>query len=134
MNNPFLGLYEVMGEATKVEPSFFIAKIKTPLPNLEVQLNDIVLDKDNLLIDKWIKDRNEDLFTEYQGHSHGGDTTGDGNHRHQIKYNVQDKLEVNDKVILFSPGCSSFDSFKSYEDRGKYFDRLVRKYEKNKKY
>ena len=100
MNNPFLGLYEVMGEATKVEPSFFIAKIKTPLPNLEVQLNDIVLDKDNLLIDKWIKDRNEDLFTEYQGHTHGGDTTGDGNHRHQIKYNVQDKLEVNDKVIL----------------------------------
>ena len=45
MNNPFLGLYEVMGEATKVEPSFFIAKIKTPLPNLEVQLNDIVRDK-----------------------------------------------------------------------------------------
>lgn len=100
MNNPFLGLYEVMGEATKVEPSFFIAKIKTPLPNLEVQLNDIVLDKDNLLIDKWLKDRNEDLFTEYQGHTHGGDTTGDGSHRHQIKYNVQDKLEVNDKVIL----------------------------------
>ena len=27
MNNPFLGLYEVMGEATKFEPSFFIAKI-----------------------------------------------------------------------------------------------------------
>ena len=100
MNNPFLGLYEVMGEATKVEPSFFIAKITSPLPNLEVQLNDIELDKDNLLIDKWLKDRNEDLFTEYQGHTHGGDTTGDGNHRHQIKYNVQDKLEVNDKVIL----------------------------------
>ena len=29
-----------------------------------------------------------------------GDTTGDGNHRHQIKFNIQDKLEVNDKVIL----------------------------------
>ena len=100
MNNPFLGLYQVMGEATKVEASFFIAKITSPFPNLKVQLNDIELDKDNLLIDKWIKDRNEDLFTEYQGHTHGGDTTGDGNHRHQIKYNVQDKLEVNDKVIL----------------------------------
>ena len=100
MNNPFLGLYEVMAEATKVEASFFIAKVTSPLPDLKVQLNDIELDKDNLLIDKWIKDRNEDLFTEYQGHSHGGDTTGDGNHRHQIKYNVQDKLQVNDKVIL----------------------------------
>ena len=100
MNNPFLGLYEVMGEATKVEPSFFISIINTPLPYLEFLLNYIVLDKDNLLIDKCLKDRNEDLFTEYQGHTHGGDTTGDGNHRHQIKYNVQDKLEVNDKVIL----------------------------------
>ena len=100
MNNPFLCLYEVMAKATKIEASFFIAKVKTPLPNLEVQLNDIVLDKDDLLIDKWLKDRNEDLFTEYQGHTHGGDTTGDGNHRHQIKYNVQDKLQVNDKVIL----------------------------------
>ena len=100
MNNPFLGLYQVMGEATKIEASFFIAKVTSPLPNLKVQLNDIELDKDNLLIDKWLKDRNEDLFTEYQGHTHGGDTTGDGNHRHQIKYNVQDKLEVNDKVIL----------------------------------
>ena len=100
MNNPFLGLYEVMAEATKVEASFFIAKITSPLPNLKVQLNDIELDKDDLLIDKWLKDRNEDLFTENQGHSHGGDTTGDGNHRHQIKFNIQDKLEVNDKVIL----------------------------------
>ena len=100
MNNPFLGLYQVMGEATKIEASFFIAKVTSPLPNLKVQLNDIELDKDNLLIDKWLKDRNEDLFTEYQGHTHGGDTTGDGRLRHQIKYNVQDKLEVNDKVIL----------------------------------
>ena len=100
MNNPFLGLYQVMGEATKIEASFFIAKVTSPLPNLKVQLNDIELDKDNLLIDKWLKDRNEDLFTEYQSHSHGGDTTGDGNHRHQIKFNIQDILEVNDKVIL----------------------------------
>lgn len=100
MENPFLGLYEVMAEATKIEASFFIAKIKNPLPNLEIQLNDIVLDKDNLLIDKWLKDRNEDLFTEYQGHTHGGDITGDGNHRHQIKYNIQDKLQVGDKVVL----------------------------------
>ena len=100
MNNPFLGLYQVMGEATKIEASFFIAKVTSPLPNLEVQLNDIVLDKDDLLIDKWLLDRNEDLFTEYQGHSHGGDTTGNGNHRHQIKYNIQDKLQVGDKVVL----------------------------------
>ena len=37
MNNPFLGLYEVMAEATKIEASFFIAKIISPLPDLKVQ-------------------------------------------------------------------------------------------------
>ena len=50
MNNPFLGLYELMGEATKVEASFFIAKIVSPYPNLKVNLNDLVLDKDDFLI------------------------------------------------------------------------------------
>ena len=100
MQNPFLGLYEVMAEATKVEASFFIAKVISPLPNLEVQLNAIVLDKEDLLIDKWIKDRNEELFTENEGHSHGGDTTGNGEHKHQIKEPIQDKLKANDKVIL----------------------------------
>ena len=89
MNNPFLELYSLMGEATKVEASFFIGKVVSPLPNIQVGLNDLILDKDDLLIDKWIKDRNEDLFTEYMGHSHGGDTTGDGNHRHQLKHNLQ---------------------------------------------
>ena len=100
MNNPFLGLYEVMAEATKVEASFFIAKITSPLPNIKVQLNDIELDKDDLLIDKWLKDRNEDLFTENEGHSHGGDTTGNGEHKHQIKEPIQDKLKADDKVLL----------------------------------
>jgi hypothetical protein len=113
MNNPFLGLYEVMAEATKVEASFFIAKVKTPLPNLEVQLNDIVLDKEDLLIDKWIKDRNEELFTEYvEDHIHttstevAGETShshtisSENKHRHEIKEPIQDKLKANDKVIL----------------------------------
>ena len=109
MNNPFLGLYEVMAEATKIEASFFIAKVKTPLPNLEVQLNDIVLDKDDLLIDKWLKDRNEDLFTEnVEPHTHLITDEGthshvlslENKHRHEIKEPIQDKLKVNDKVIL----------------------------------
>ena len=100
MQNPFLGLYQVMGEATKIEASFFVAKVISPLPNLKVQLNDIELDKDDLLIDKWLKDRNEDLFTEIEGHEHGGDTTGNGEHKHKIKEPIQDKLKVDDKVLL----------------------------------
>ncbi len=100
MKNPYLELYKLMGEATVVESPFFIGKIKTPLPSLEVQLNDIVLDRDDLLIDKWILDRNNDLFTEITGHSHGGDVTGNGEHKHQIKEPINDKLQNGDRVVL----------------------------------
>ena len=113
MNNPFLGLYQVMGEATKIEASFFIAKVTSPLPNLKVQLNDIELDKDNLLIDKWLKDRNEDLFTEdIEAHTHttstevAGETShshtvsNENKHKHEIKEPIQDKLQVDDRVGL----------------------------------
>ena len=50
MKNPFLELYSLMGESTKVEAAFFIAKVISPLPNLKVNLNDLVLDKDDFLI------------------------------------------------------------------------------------
>jgi UDP-N-acetylmuramoylalanine--D-glutamate ligase len=32
------------------------------------------------------------------------------------------------KVILFSPSAASFDSFKNFEERGKYFNKLITKY------
>jgi UDP-N-acetylmuramoylalanine--D-glutamate ligase len=32
------------------------------------------------------------------------------------------------KTILFSPAASSFDSFKNFEDRGSYFDEIIKKY------
>ena len=50
MNNPFLELYSLMGEATNVEASFFIAKVTSLYPNLKVNLNDLILDKDDFLI------------------------------------------------------------------------------------
>ena len=100
MNNPFLGLYEVMKESSKGDPYFFIAKVVSPLPTLKVQLNDIVIDKEDLLIDKWLLDRNEILFTKTEGHTHGGDTTGNGEHKHEIKEPIHNKLSINDKVVL----------------------------------
>tara|TARA_Y100001935_G_C17191268_1_gene450197 strand:- start:273 stop:941 length:669 start_codon:yes stop_codon:yes gene_type:complete len=32
------------------------------------------------------------------------------------------------KTILFSPSAASFDSFQNFEDRGAYFDKLIKKY------
>jgi UDP-N-acetylmuramoylalanine--D-glutamate ligase len=32
------------------------------------------------------------------------------------------------KTILFSPSAASFDNFKNFEERGKYFNQLVKKY------
>ncbi len=32
------------------------------------------------------------------------------------------------KIILFSPASASFDSFKNFEDRGKYFNKLIKNY------
>ena len=31
----------------------------------------------------------------------------------------------NGDVVLFSPACTSYDMFKSYEERGEYFKKLV---------
>ena len=32
------------------------------------------------------------------------------------------------KTVLFSPSAASFDSFKNFEERGEYFNFLVKKY------
>ncbi len=37
------------------------------------------------------------------------------------------KNDENPKTILFSPAAASFDQFKNFEERGKYFNELVRK-------
>ena len=85
MKDPFLELYGLMGEATKIEASFFIAKIISPLPNLKVQLNDLVLDKDDFLISKSLLLSNDAKIT-------ASDCS--------IEHNLKDELKVNDKVVL----------------------------------
>ena len=85
MNNPFLELYSLMGEATKVEASFFIAKVISPLPNLKVSLNDLVLDKDDFLISKSLLLSNDANISSNECN---------------INHNLKDELRSNDKVIL----------------------------------
>ena len=40
---------------------------------------------------------------------------------------IKNKKLIN-QTILFSPCAASFDSFKNFEDRGFYFNKLVKKY------
>ena len=45
-----------------------------------------------------------------------------------LKDSLKEKIEIN---ILFSPACSSFDEFKNFEERGKYFKKHVKRILKN---
>ena len=38
------------------------------------------------------------------------------------------KQKINKNTIFFSPAGASFDSFKNFEDRGKYFNQLIKKF------
>jgi UDP-N-acetylmuramoylalanine--D-glutamate ligase len=45
----------------------------------------------------------------------------------EIFFDLKDK-KTKKNIIFFSPAGASFDSFKNFEDRGKYFNQLVRKF------
>ena len=36
--------------------------------------------------------------------------------------------KIRKNIILFSPASASFDNFKNFEDRGLYFNKLIKKY------
>ena len=38
------------------------------------------------------------------------------------------KEKLSHNTILFSPCAASFDSFKNFEDRGLYFNKLIKRY------
>src|SRR5210317_358160 len=73
-----------------------------------------------------------------------------GKHYREFKKNVRNKISINHlkylkdilkeifsdlknenlkkNIILFSPAGASFDSFKNFEDRGEYFNQLIKKF------
>ena len=46
---------------------------------------------------------------------------------HQLFKDIK-KDNSSGKIILFSPAAASFDNFKNFEDRGKYFNDIIKKY------
>ena len=40
-----------------------------------------------------------------------------------LRDGLKEKVEIN---ILFSPACSSFDEFKNFEERGKFFKKYLK--------
>ena len=47
----------------------------------------------------------------------------------KVLYDLKIKNKNNlHQTILFSPSAASFDSFKNFEERGKYFNFLLKKY------
>ena len=44
-----------------------------------------------------------------------------------LKIKKEFKYDKKNKIILFSPSAASFDQFKNFEERGKYFNKLVKK-------
>ena len=94
-----------------------IGDIISPLPDLQIKTSGIILDRDNLLIDKWLLDRHNEAVTYTQGeHTHdgGGHTTGDnggdGTHSHtggahsHSSISYVDELRVGDKVVMLREG------------------------------
>ena len=53
-----------------------------------------------------------------------------------LKVSQSRKIEIStlkndkrtNKTLLFSPSAASFDEFKNFEERGFYFNRLIKKY------
>ena len=49
----------------------------------------------------------------------------------KVFLDIKNNENLKHKTVLFSPAAASFDSFKNFEERGKYFNNLVKKNKKN---
>lgn len=119
--NPFNELISQIKDISKSNITenklFNIGVVVSPLPDLIIKTSNIELDKDNLMIDKWLLDRHWESRTYTKGehsHSGGSHTTGEsggdgthshygGDHFHESKDYVN-KLNVGDRVVMLREG------------------------------
>ncbi|VIG22160.1 Uncharacterised protein [Clostridioides difficile] len=91
--NEFIGIIREEGKYYN-EPSFFIGKVKDKLPDLKIETNNVILEKEDILIDSWILDRQIETFN--------AETSQE--HRHEVKNPFIDTFEEEDTVIMFKIG------------------------------
>ena len=119
--NPFnelIGIVKDISKSNITENKLFnIGVVISPLPDLVIKTSNIELDRDNLMIDKWLVDRHWESRTYTKGehsHSGGGHSTGEGggdgththyggDHFHESKDYVN-KLNVGDRVVMLREG------------------------------
>lgn len=89
MANPYLEFMDIMRDIPPVKQYFWLGIIKSPLPNIEISLDDIVLDKDDFLISSSLLTLNNASIT-------SSDT--------DIEHNLKDVINVSDKVLLTRVG------------------------------
>lgn len=96
MNDPYNQILSLMREegAFHNEPPFFIGEIISPLPDIKVKVNDLILDKHNLKIDKWLLDRAIETFKNFD----------DGDHSHEMREPLKNTLDIGDSVIMLRKG------------------------------
>jgi len=46
----------------------------------------------------------------------------------KLSSEIMVEKNITNKTILFSPSGASFDNFENFEERGEYFNQLVKKY------
>ena len=91
--NEFIGIIREEGKHYN-EPSFFIGEIKSKLPDLKIEVNNVILEKEDILIDSWMIDRQLETF----------DTETNQEHQHEVKNPFIDNFESGDMVIMFRIG------------------------------
>ena len=110
--NPFNALInEIQGiskETQRLNNNLYLGRVVTGLPNLQIRTHNIIIDRDNILIDKWLVDRHNILTDTTTGeHSHtaceDGGGSGAGEHIHTSDSYV-DILKENDRVVMLRVG------------------------------
>ena len=101
-SNPFADLIGIIRDEGKGPSSFFMGEVIKPLPDIEINTQGLQLYKSDLVIDKWLYDRN---YIEFECLTVKG-CSDDSGHKHTIETNPSLKNIFNkgDKVFLVCLG------------------------------